>query len=303
VSPPPAKERTFLPPTPQSWSFKPSWAIAASALVAIGVATPILWRLRTDTVDGANNPNKEVWVSGAKLPQAEASRIIAAQGTNAAFEPPKAADPDHNPLNGKPPQTLQFAPGKNTTVVQGALQPNEVQPYLLEAAEGQIMTVTLTGDGVTMNLLRSNQAAIDAAAYQTRSWTGQLPARDRYLIQVSGAGSYALDVAITPISRPTQDQTQRVKFTRGETGTTVTGEVAPRQVRRYLLSAKQGQILALKVLQGKVNLSAIAPNGQRIGGSATQSPNWQGRLPANGDYVIEVTTQKANNYALSLEVF
>ncbi|UBF25720.1 serine/threonine protein kinase [Kovacikia minuta CCNUW1] len=275
--------------------------IAATVLVGLGVATPIWWQSRIGNTDS----NGEVWVSGTKLPQSEASRIIESQGlssSSSALKVPASADTS-SAKTSQPPQRIQFSPGKISTVVKGSLQSNELQPYVLEGTQGQIMTATLDGAGATMNLLRSNQEAVDSAAYQTHSWTGQLPADDQYLIQVSGSGSYSLDVAITPASRPTEEETQRVTFAKGTTGTTVTGEIAPNQVRRYLLKSKQGQILSLKVLQGKVNLSAIAPNGLRIGGSATNSKNWQGRVPMNGDYVIELTTQQAGDYVLSLEVF
>jgi serine/threonine-protein kinase len=123
------------------------------------------------------------------------------------------------------------------------------------------------------------------------------------LIQVMGTGPYSLEVAVTPTSRPSREQTQRVTFAKDRSGTTVTGKVAPNEIRRYLMEGKQGQILVVKVLQGKVDWSAIAPDGQRIGGSATNSKDWKGRMPNDGDYVIEVTTRQPGQYALSLEMF
>jgi serine/threonine-protein kinase len=47
----------------------------------------------------------------------------------------------------------------------------------------------------------------------------------------------------------------------------------------------------------------IAPNGQRIGGSTTTAKDWKGRLPMEGDYVIELSTVKPGDYALSFEIF
>jgi serine/threonine protein kinase len=286
------------PKQPGKLKSKVGIGIAASLLVGLGVAIPVWWESRV------GNSDSEVWVSGTKLPQSEASRIIESQGINSSNSALKVpASSDSLTKSSQPPQQIQFPPGKISTVLKGSLQDNELQPFVLKGTQGQIMTATLDGAGVTMNLLRSNQEAVDSAAYQTRSWTGQLPADDQYLIQVSGSGTYSLDVAITPVSRPTEEETQRVAFARGMNGTTVTGQIAPNQVRRYLLKANQGQILSLKVLQGEINLSAIAPNGLRIGGSATNSKNWQGRIPTAGNYVIEVTTQKPGDYVLSLEVF
>ncbi|MBW4582156.1 MAG: serine/threonine protein kinase [Tildeniella nuda ZEHNDER 1965/U140] len=278
--------------------------IAATVLAGLGVALPIVWQVWMTAPDSTG----EVWVSGAKLPQSEASRIIDSpgiNGSNLAIKPPsESTETDSNTptRTSRPPQRIQFARGRVATKLQGTLQPTEMQPYVLQAAQGQIMTVTLQGADAVMNVLRSNQEAIDAASYQTRSWTGQLPADDRYTIQVSGAGAYTLEVAITPIAPSTQAQIQRVAFAPGTTGTTVTGQLEPNQIQRYLLQAKRGQMLGVKVLQGGVSFSAIAPNGQRVGSSAT-STNWQGRLPQEGDYIIEVSTSQTGGYAIALEVF
>lgn len=278
--------------------------IAATALAGLGVALPIVWQVWMKAPDSTG----EVWVSGAKLPQSEASRIIdspVTNGSNLAIKPPSEfGGTQISPTKtSRSPQRIQFARGKSTTVLRGNLQPTEMQPYVLQASQGQIMTVTLQGTEAVMNVLRSNQDAIDTASYQTRSWTGQLPADDRYTIQVFGIGTYTLEIAITPLARSTQAFIQRVTFAPGKTGTTVTGQLVPNQIQRYLLQAKRGQTLDVKVLQGNAGISAIAPNGQRLsGGSATSTKSWQGRLPQEGDYTLEVTANAAGSYAIALEV-
>jgi serine/threonine-protein kinase len=275
------------------------WGIGATVIAGLGIATPILWHVYNNHPDSGG----DVWVSGTRVPQSEATRILESQ-TNAALKAPSSSEPGSSTgVTNQPVQPIQFPPSKLSTVVAGSLPANTMQPYLVEGAEGQIMTVTLEGAGVVMNLLRSNQEAVDTSGYQTHNWTGQLPASDRYLIQVMGSGPYTLDVALSPLSRPVQEQTQRITFARGTSGTTVTGTISPQQVRRYLLKAKKGQILALNQLQGKANLSLIAPNGERIGGSAHNSKIWKGRLPVDGDYVIEVSARQSGEYVLSLDVY
>lgn len=256
----------------------------------------------------AASHTSDVWVAGAKLSELEASKIIGAQGTlyGNSIQPP-ATNPATNEPNGssRPSsvQAIEFPPGKISTTLEGTLQGNTPQSYLLSAAKGQILTTTLNGSGVVMNILRSNQEGLDSAAYQTRSWTGQLPDDGQYLIQVSGSGGYTLDVAITPSSRPTEDRTDRIAFARGTNGTTVTGSITPKQVRRYLFKASQGQLVLVRALQGKIAFSAIAPNGERLGGSTAQAQDWKGQLPINGDYVIEVSASQPGDFVLSLEVF
>ncbi|MBD2325874.1 serine/threonine-protein kinase [Alkalinema sp. FACHB-956] len=104
-------------------------------------------------------------------------------------------------LNANGTQTILFKPGEISALVQGTLQDKPTQTYRLRAAKGQIMSVILDGSGVVMNLLKSNQEPIDGASQQTRSWTGQLPLDDEYELQITGSGSYAIDVSITPLTR------------------------------------------------------------------------------------------------------
>ncbi|UZQ54404.1 hypothetical protein OOK60_18345 [Trichothermofontia sichuanensis B231] len=201
-------------------------------------------------------------------------------------------------------RSLRFAPGEVSTLVRGNLGRASSQQYVLEALQGQVLAVQLVGAGVVMNLLRSNGQAIDAAAYRTQRWTGQLPGDDRYQIEVSGYGAYTLEVALSPATAQFPPaETGWIRFAPGETSTTVTGEVAPGQVQRYLLAAQAQQLLVVQVLQGTIAVKTIAPNGQRLGVIAANSKTWQTRLPQAGDYLIEVSAPQASRFALRLEVY
>ncbi len=204
--------------------------------------------------------------------------------------------------NGKP-QGIVFAPGEISAVVQGNLLEQNSQPYTIEASQGQIMTVTIEGTGVFMNLLQENEQAIDSSSHQTRNWTGQLPKTGRYTIEVTGTGAYSLDVAITPISQFTDSNVQYVRFPRGQSQTTVTGGIQPKQGRRYLLKASARQVMSVQALKGDVSVMVLAPTGQRIGGSSAESRNWKGRLPMDGEYTIEVTSKQKQDFALGFEIY
>lgn len=303
----PATSRDRAPVTVEKSGLHPknSKGLRLGMLIAflMGIVTASFWFWQEQL--NAPSQNGDVWVSGAKLPQSEASKIVGAPGSvtdNSLSQSPLAANATP-PGTNSVPQPIQFEPGKISTTVEGTLQEKNLQSYSLTATQGQILTATLNGTGVVMNVLRSNQAGIDAAAYQTRSWTGQLPADDQYLIQVSGSGGYTLDVAITPTTRPIQEQTDRITFAKGTNGTTVTGSLTPKQIRRYLLRAKRGQLVLVKVIQGQANFQAIAPNGQPIGGTTATVKDWKGQLPMDGDYVIEVSANQPGDFALSLEIF
>jgi len=278
------------------------WAMAVAFVAGVGVAG--MW-IRDHWTQPSTQIG-EVWVSGAKLPQSEASKLIAPQSNitdNSVVRSPLSPQAKAPESSSPIAQVIEFPPGKISTTLVGTLQDNAPQSYMLPATQGQILTTTLNGAGVVMNVLRSNQDGIDAAAYQTRSWTGQLPQDDQYIIQISGSGGYTLNVAVTPTSRPTQASVDRINFARGTNGTTVTGSLTPKQIRRYLLKAKQGQLVLVKAIQGAVQFSAIAPNGQRIGGTTANSKDWKGQLPQAGDYVIEVSATQPGDFALSFEIF
>ncbi|HTL88493.1 MAG TPA: serine/threonine-protein kinase [Leptolyngbya sp.] len=204
--------------------------------------------------------------------------------------------------NGKP-QRIEFSPGEISAIVQGNLLEPNSQPYILEASQGQIMTVTLEGTGVLMNLLQENGQAIDNSSNQTRSWTGQLPKTDRYTIDVTGTGAYSLDVTITPISQFTDSTIQHIRFPRNQNQTVVTGKTQPNQGKRYLLKASSRQVMAVRVLKGDTSVVVLSPNGQRIGGSSAESRGWKGRLPMDGEYTVEVTSKQKEDFALAFEIF
>jgi serine/threonine protein kinase len=200
-------------------------------------------------------------------------------------------------------QPIRFAPGEISAVLQDRLQDYGEKFYVLRAAQGQIMTVSLDGSGVVMNLLRSNQQEIDAASHQTRSWTGQLPTDDHYLIQVSGSGVYSLDVAITPSAQTTQPNIEQITFARGTQGATIASKITQNEVRRYALRAQRGQVMGIQALQGTLRINAIAPNGQPIGSLVSPMKNWRGQLPADGNYLIEITSKQRETFKIAIEVF
>jgi serine/threonine-protein kinase len=196
------------------------------------------------------------------------------------------------------PQSIEFRPGEIAAVMSGNLQANQMERYTLQARKGQIMSVMLEGTGVIMNLRRANQELLDAAARQTRSWTGQIPETETYQIQVMGSGTYWLDVTITPTRQPASAGSQPVKLDQGNQ-TTVTGEIAPPQVQRYSVETKRGQILKLKVLQGSISVRVVDPSARTLG---TTTSGWQSKELLSGRYTVEVSAQEREDYALSFQL-
>ncbi len=211
--------------------------------------------------------------------------------------------PEITPDNGKP-HAIEFNSNEISKVVQGNLQGNRVQIHTLRASRGQIMTAVLNGSGVFMNLVRGDTQALEASSYQTRSWTGTLPADDEYQIHISGSGAYSLDVSVTPLNRQVPVETQNIKFPQGKAGTTVTGNLQAKQLKRYFVNANHNKMMILSEVQGDVSVTILTPKGIRIGGTSLRSKSWQGRMPMDGNYVLEVASdKKATPYTMSIEIY
>ncbi|MCX5962721.1 MAG: serine/threonine-protein kinase [Cyanobacteria bacterium] len=207
------------------------------------------------------------------------------------------------PNPGEPAEIL-FNAGEMSKIVTGNLQGNSTQVYTLKALRGQIMSVSLNGSSVLMNITRANGTPLESSSIQTRSWTGTLPADDIYSVRVSGTGVHALDISVTPLNREVNVQTQRLKFATGRRGTTVTGELNPKHMKRYIIKSQNNKMMLINGVLGDVTVSLISPHGDRIGGTSVQSNSWQGRLPMDGDYVVEVSADKRkSDYSLSVEIY
>ncbi|HIK27916.1 MAG: serine/threonine protein kinase [Oscillatoriaceae bacterium SKW80] len=96
--------------------------------------------------------------------------------------------------------------------------------------------------------------------------------------------------------------TERVYFKRGATGTKLSGSIQTNQKKRYLIRSIEGQEFTVSVLQGNVNVTIIAPDGQTIGEAIAGNMQWQGLLPETGDYVVEISSPTASEYLVSVEV-
>lgn len=101
------------------------------------------------------------------------------------------------------PERISFAPGAISASLSGPLRANEVHTFILRAAAGQTMTLTLTPDDQSVLLAfygyQNGEPYLRTAAGQT-SWTGEVPVTQDYVIQVvSVVGSdktFTLDVKI-----------------------------------------------------------------------------------------------------------
>jgi hypothetical protein len=96
---------------------------------------------------------------------------------------------------------------------------------------------------------------------------------------------------------------QRVYFARGAHGATLRGQVSRDQAILYIVGAKAGQSMTVK-LDGdaKTSFDLAGPkdsSGQVMASSETE---WAGKLPDNGDYKIFVFTEDRVNAPFTLKI-
>ncbi len=98
-------------------------------------------------------------------------------------------------------ERVRFQPGRTTAVLRGKVTGRVSRDYLLNAREGQRMTVRLSGQsGAVFNISSPDRTGL--SQLQIRDWEGELPLTGTYRIHVEGetenlpARSYTLEIAI-----------------------------------------------------------------------------------------------------------
>jgi hypothetical protein len=87
---------------------------------------------------------------------------------------------------------------------------------------------------------------------------------------------------------------QRVKFSRGESGASVSGSVKGYKYIDYVIGARKGQTLSVNLTgSSSAEFAIMMPDGGNLGMDATQVREWTGELPASGDYAIRVLMPRA----------
>jgi hypothetical protein len=98
-------------------------------------------------------------------------------------------------------------------------------------------------------------------------------------------------VAVTSTAAPTPGPLQRVEFRSGTSNASVSGEVVPGMTDRYVLEASAEQRMIVNVdTASEITFSIFAPDGTALAEDEVLAAV---DLPADGDYVVEVTTTGA----------
>ena len=101
----------------------------------------------------------------------------------------------------------------------------------------------------------------------------------------------------------------RIEFKRGATSTTINGTVRGDEQAEYVLGAKQGQKLVIKLTSVPAKSSVfqlLGPDNDTLGLEYDANYNYSGTLPRTGDYLITVARPTASKgtsrYKLTITV-
>ncbi len=220
-------------------------------------------------------------------------------------EPPTAIPPTSVPAPTSIPGAVRinFAAGATAGIVNGELQPGEVQNFLVGASAGQPLMVS-TGsynNDVTFSVIgaKDGKTLLDASQKLT-SWQTMLTETQDYLIRVyagASAENFTLNV-ITPA---------RINFAPGAVSATETGTTPGGLVVSYILRASANQ--QMDITLDAPNMSALLSvygyqDGQPYLRSAAGSQTFSMKLPATQDYVIQVVPNAGQvaNYSMNITV-
>ena len=267
------------------------------------------------SLDAGSTPTPTI----TSLPPLESTPTPTPTPTQSA---PKPVEYEQPPLN--------LEPGVTKTV-EGNLRGGDKVNYPLTGQAGQTLTAALEGEGVLLTVLGPDGEPVGRRADRVPSWEGELKADGEYRVQLSpvrgvASSDYRLNVNLSPLPEPvdpddgeaeTPDdgggqgspnppvqpdvQTQRVSFPSGSDGVLVANGVRPGQVRRYVVNAREGQILTARITdsQGPVVFDVLMPGGEMMA-DASGVVFWQSFLPVGGDYAIDVTSSQAAEFTLEI---
>ena len=198
---------------------------------------------------------------------------------------------------------FNFATGATAGIVQGELSPGKVQNFLVGAAQGQplIISVDSLNHDVTFSIvgLKDGKTLVDASQ-RISSWQTILTVTQDYLIRVAAGSSkenFTLNV-ITPA---------RIKFDPGSVSATVKGFTPGGLIVSYVLraSANQQMDINLNPKDGNVVLSIYGyQDGQPYMRSVVESTTFSMKLPATQDYIVQVVPRAGQivNYTMDVTI-
>ena len=131
--------------------------------------------------------------------------------------------------------------------------------------------------------------------------------RHRNLVLVGLAGSIML---ASPFPTWAQSKLERVKFQRGRSSTVVRGTILGFETRDYLIGAKAGQVMTLRLSSTNRYTNFVIYSINERPTDMNETTEWSEKLSESGDYLIRVLMMRAGarrkgataNYTLNVSI-
>jgi hypothetical protein len=205
--------------------------------------------------------------------------------------------------------SIQFAAGTDSASVSDTVARGDWHHWAVSAGRGQFIDVTATepAGNATFELYTPSG---DQIANDVRSFSSQLPGTGDYAIDIGSAGgvaNYTLtvtirDVPIAPLPPRDGHFRDQIQFAPDTHRGSVAGVVVRSDWDEWSFRADRGQQLGLTLSSviDNATLRLYSPNGDPL---AVDTTSFDGQLPANGLYMIEVgPTAGWATYGLNLQI-
>lgn len=103
-------------------------------------------------------------------------------------------------------------------------------------------------------------------------------------------------------SGETKPAQRRVQFRRGTSSTTLQGTVTRALSETYLVGARAGQVMTVKLTGANKSLSFLVSSPKTTTLIADNTRDWTGTLPEDGDYTIIVQADARATYSITIGV-
>jgi hypothetical protein len=199
------------------------------------------------------------------------------------------------------PVNIVFAAGTTAAVVEGNLQPNQVQSYTLSAGQYQPMILSLTSQykDAYLGVFEPDGNALLDPTVKWTNWQWLLPKTEVYAIRVYGGPKAETFTLTTKVA-------QRITFASGASSATLDGSTLKGYVVSYAITCNADQVMnvSLNVPASQAYLDVFGlATGELLSPSARVN-TWTGTLPSTEDYIIEVIPAGGLvvNYSMTVNV-
>ena len=215
------------------------------------------------------------------------------------------------------PQRVSFRAGTTSASLSGELAAQQSHEYILRAGEGQVLEVIVTSAaGVQLSVVGADGSVLSGAEPDSESgdgWTGSpfrvlLPRGQDYVVALR-AGDQAADYDIDLIIP------RRISFAKGAFQSVEKGSLQPDASQYYVLRARQGQTMTVKVtaskpvqlivygMDGTVLNAGSTGDGIADGASVGKNLSYSGTLSLSQDYIVVIRADsKASSFTLRVKI-